>query len=110
MPIASEQRVFPGDIVIVNGEQGRLVVAQMLTLSSAQVIPSRSISFHAMLVKAVANRDPKPIREPEKRGRPGLDSQGLAGLLGLSSAGTMNNSNDKLAKNAKSPWQDIAGQ
>ena len=55
------------------------------------------------MLKAVANRDPKPIREPEKRGRPGLDtvaSQGLAGLLGLSSAGTMNNSNDKLAKNA----------
>ena len=49
--IASEQRVFPGDIVIVNGEQGRLVVAQMLTLSSAQVIPSRSSSSHAMCLK-----------------------------------------------------------
>ena len=57
--------------------------------------------FSCNVVKAVANRDPKPIREPEKRGRPGLDSQGLAGLLGLSSAGTMNNSNDKLTKNAK---------
>ena len=52
MLIASEQRVFPGDIVIVNGEQGRLVVAQMLTLSSsAQVIPSRSSSSHAMCLK-----------------------------------------------------------
>ena len=50
-PIASEQRVFPGDIVIVNGEHGRLVVAQMLTLSLAQVIPSRSSSSHAMWLK-----------------------------------------------------------
>ena len=49
--LIAEQRVFPGDIVIVNGEQGRLVVAQMLTLSSAQVIPSRSSSSHAMCLK-----------------------------------------------------------
>ena len=53
VPIASKQRVFPGDIVIVNGEPGRLVVTQMLTLtlSSAQVIPSRSSSSHAMWFK-----------------------------------------------------------
>ena len=52
MPIASEQSIFPGDIVILNGEQGRLVVAQMLSLSSAQVIPSRPSSSHAMWLKA----------------------------------------------------------
>ena len=50
--IASEQRVFPGDIVIVNGEQGRLVVAQMLNVEfGTGDTRSRSSSSHAMWLK-----------------------------------------------------------